>query len=266
MSKARDLANAGTALTTVSATELGYLDGVTSAVQTQINSKIGSASAINPTILDAKGDLISASADNTPAILSVGTNGQVLTAASGQTSGLQWTTLSSGGMTEITTVVPNASSIDFSSISGSYKQLLLVWHGIKTSDDTSQFDIRFNSDSTAKYPIKQFNGGSFGSDDSGTNISASNNQGTSNSVFNTGTQGTSYSTTSSGTLLIDNYASATYYKPYYLQFAKAGINIRWIWGSYISATAITSINIFRVSGTGNLQTITGGYIKLYGIS
>ena len=39
MSKARDLANAGTALTTVSATELGYLDGVTSAVQTQIDSK-----------------------------------------------------------------------------------------------------------------------------------------------------------------------------------------------------------------------------------
>ena len=39
MSKARDLANAGTALTTVSATELGYLDGVTSAIQTQINTK-----------------------------------------------------------------------------------------------------------------------------------------------------------------------------------------------------------------------------------
>jgi len=39
MSKARDLANAGTALTTVSATELGYVDGVTSAIQTQIDSK-----------------------------------------------------------------------------------------------------------------------------------------------------------------------------------------------------------------------------------
>ena len=39
MSKARDLANAGTALTAVSATELGYLDGVTSAVQTQIDTK-----------------------------------------------------------------------------------------------------------------------------------------------------------------------------------------------------------------------------------
>jgi hypothetical protein len=39
MTKARDLANASTALSAVSATELGYLDGVTSAVQTQIDSK-----------------------------------------------------------------------------------------------------------------------------------------------------------------------------------------------------------------------------------
>jgi len=39
MSKARDLANAGTALGAVSATELGYVDGVTSAIQTQIDTK-----------------------------------------------------------------------------------------------------------------------------------------------------------------------------------------------------------------------------------
>jgi hypothetical protein len=39
MSKARDLASAAPAPSTVSATELGYLDGVTSAVQTQIDTK-----------------------------------------------------------------------------------------------------------------------------------------------------------------------------------------------------------------------------------
>lgn len=39
MSKARDLANAGTALNAVTPTELGYLDGVTSNIQTQINTK-----------------------------------------------------------------------------------------------------------------------------------------------------------------------------------------------------------------------------------
>lgn len=49
MTKARDLANAGTALTTVSATELGYLDGVTSSVQTQINAKAASATAVTLT-------------------------------------------------------------------------------------------------------------------------------------------------------------------------------------------------------------------------
>jgi hypothetical protein len=53
MSKARDLANAGTALTTVSATELGYLDGVTSAVQTQMNARAtltGSETLTNKTL------------------------------------------------------------------------------------------------------------------------------------------------------------------------------------------------------------------------
>lgn len=44
MTKARDLANASTALSAVSPTELGYLDGVTSAVQTQIDAKAASAS------------------------------------------------------------------------------------------------------------------------------------------------------------------------------------------------------------------------------
>ncbi len=39
MTKARDLADGASALSAVSATELGYLDGVTSAVQTQINTK-----------------------------------------------------------------------------------------------------------------------------------------------------------------------------------------------------------------------------------
>jgi len=39
MSKARDLASASPAPSTVSATELGYLDGVTSSVQTQLNGK-----------------------------------------------------------------------------------------------------------------------------------------------------------------------------------------------------------------------------------
>lgn len=39
MTKARDLANASSAFDTVTVTELEYVDGVTSAIQTQLNAK-----------------------------------------------------------------------------------------------------------------------------------------------------------------------------------------------------------------------------------
>jgi|694.fasta_scaffold03440_24 hypothetical protein len=46
--------------------------------------------AIANSLVDAKGDLIAASANDTPARLAVGTNGQRLEAASGETTGLRW--------------------------------------------------------------------------------------------------------------------------------------------------------------------------------
>ena len=45
---------------------------------------------IQPTIFDAKADLLTATANDTPARLAVGTNGLVLEAASGETTGLKW--------------------------------------------------------------------------------------------------------------------------------------------------------------------------------
>lgn len=55
-------------------------------------------SSIDPlTILDAKGDLISATAADTPARLAVGTNGHVLTADSTTATGLKWAAAAGGG-------------------------------------------------------------------------------------------------------------------------------------------------------------------------
>jgi hypothetical protein len=59
MTKARDLANAATALSAVSATELGYLDGVTSSLQTQMNTKAATTYV----------DTAVAAADSTPTAL-----------------------------------------------------------------------------------------------------------------------------------------------------------------------------------------------------
>lgn len=61
------------------------------------------ANALSPTILDAKGDLIVASADDTAVRLPVGTDGQVLMADSATASGLVWGT-PTAGVTEDTVI------------------------------------------------------------------------------------------------------------------------------------------------------------------
>jgi hypothetical protein len=106
MSKARDIASATPAPSTVSSAELGYLDGVTSAIQTQVDAKQAVVSGVDDTEIgyldgvtsaiqtqvDAKipntlttttGDIIYASGADTPARLAVGSTDDVLTVAGG---------------------------------------------------------------------------------------------------------------------------------------------------------------------------------------
>ena len=57
---------------------------ISTATQTALDLKI------NKSLFDAKGDLLVASADDTPAKLSIGTNGYLLTANSSATNGVEW--------------------------------------------------------------------------------------------------------------------------------------------------------------------------------
>ena len=55
------------------------------------------ANFVEATVVDAKGDLLVASADNTVTKLTVGANDFVLTADSGATNGVKWAAASGGG-------------------------------------------------------------------------------------------------------------------------------------------------------------------------
>lgn len=80
---------------TTTSTEIGFVNGVTSAIQTQINTKQ------TRSVLTTKGDLYVATASDTVTRQGVGTNGQVLSADSAEATGVKW--VDPGGLTTLTT-------------------------------------------------------------------------------------------------------------------------------------------------------------------
>ena len=122
-----------------------------SSIDTTVFTNAGAA--INKTIVDAKGDLISATGADTPVRLAVGTNGQVLSADSSTASGLAWTT-APGSMTLLNTATLDNSvtNYTFTSIAGTYKKLVIVGVGLQSaSTGNDYFKIQFNSDTGNNY-------------------------------------------------------------------------------------------------------------------
>jgi hypothetical protein len=108
---------------------------------------------IQPTIFDAKADLLTATAADTPARLAVGTNGQVLTADSTAGTGLAWATL--GGSTLSTSLITSGTITSGTSLSltglSSYDQLFLVMANLTTATAGSQLDMRINGVTSSVY-------------------------------------------------------------------------------------------------------------------
>lgn len=74
---------------TTTAAEIGFVNGVTSSIQTQLDAKTVKST------LTTKGDIYAASAASTPVRVGVGTDGQVLQSDSLATPGVSWTTATS---------------------------------------------------------------------------------------------------------------------------------------------------------------------------
>jgi hypothetical protein len=113
------------------------------------------SNAIQNTIVDAKGDLIAATAADTPARLAVGTNGQVLTADSTAATGLAWSTVAASGFSLISTqTMSAAASLNVNNcFSSTYKNYLILINCTTASvNDYINFKLRVSgTDSSTSY-------------------------------------------------------------------------------------------------------------------
>ena len=83
---------AGGAADELTATEARTLLNVEAGADVTDATNVAAAGAIMETLADAKGDLLAASADNTVTRLAVGSNNDILTADSSQSTGVRWAT------------------------------------------------------------------------------------------------------------------------------------------------------------------------------
>ena len=109
------------------------------------------SAGIAKTIVDAKGDIIAATAADTVARLAVGANDTILTADSSTATGLKWAAPVTGGMTLINTggTTLTGASVTISSIPDTYVNLFVVIRANKPATDGAYLMMRFNGDSAA---------------------------------------------------------------------------------------------------------------------
>ena len=98
------------------------------------------ATMVPKTVVDAKGDIIAATAADTVDRLAVGANNTVLTADSTTATGLKWATPSSGAMTLIQNQSgASATTLTFSSIPNTFKHLKVIGNRGGSNSTTPSF-------------------------------------------------------------------------------------------------------------------------------
>ena len=223
------------------------------------------ATMVPKSLVDAKGDLIAATAADTVSRLAVGTNGQVLTADSTAATGIKWATPSGGDVVQIAQQVlaSNTAVVTFSSIPSTYRNLRLVYQCRGSAAQINgQLMLRFNGDSGGNYD-DQFVLGNGGS--------ASANENLTQSIIRVAAIPQASATANvpgSGTIVIPNYVGTTFQKDlsctsgYKYGTSTANLFSRVVYGAWRNTAAITSLTLQEGQFGGDL--ITGSVFTLYG--
>ena len=208
------------------------------------------------TTITTNGDLIYGTGSGTYTRRGIGSTSQVLTVAGGVPT---WATPSSGGLTLLATASPSAAaSFNFTSISGSYKNLVMEWRNFQASAGGTFGTMKLNNDSAGNYEFQTLRIKSQGANiavDAADGSSQTSMMGSTsaNNAFGGQFAGLAIQTAGRGWLRIYNYTNGanTFYdwhgKSYDntvpQQIATHG------WGGYAGSAAITRIDVTASGGT-----------------
>lgn len=214
--------------------------------------------AIAKSIVDAKGDLIAATAADTVARLAVGTNGQFLKANSATSSGLEWADVSAGGLTSIASGSLTGASVSLSSISSQYVHLWLVLKNVYMASNSGLIRVTLNNDTGTSYTSRSgyLAGFTVAAEDTYLTIS--------DTLSSTNTKNTI-------NFQIFNYTDSDAYRHLARfstretsvagQVAAESYGMAW----YNKTSAVNRIDLLAYLNNGNTSTFSGGTYTLYGV-
>jgi hypothetical protein len=221
--------------------------------QTLTNKTLTSPALTTPTIstIDAKGDLLAGTGDNTIARRSIGTNGQVLTADSAEATGMKWATpANSGGLTLVKsqTIGSAVSSVTvtdaFSSTYDNY--LITVAGGAGTGNNNLRLTL--GATATGYYWSGVYMGWN----------STVNGFGSSNGTYFTMGYGSTDSESAHCHIQSPNLAKRTVFSSDMIQPNTSGVQAHYN-GYLDNSTQYTAFTLTVDTGT-----VTGGTIRVYG--
>jgi hypothetical protein len=222
------------------------------AIRTLGSSVDTSVKALSPGT--TAGDLDYYTTSTAKARIGIGTTGQVLTVLGGVPA---WTTVSSGGMTLLSTTTLSGASTTISSISGSYTNLFIYAYGVNLSI-SAEFWVAPNAVTNLGFTsgIEQSTAWAY----TGARVPLSRG--------NTGSAGervTNGRTDNAFSMLLQNYASAASHKTTNINSAyyvtnQGNITPNNAGGSFASTTAVTSLVFSPSTGVFN-----AGTVLLYGV-
>jgi len=217
------------------------------AIRTLGSSVDTTTKALNPST--TLGDIeFRSSTANTNTRLGIGTSGQVLTVSGGVPA---WSTISSGGITLLSTTTLSSTATTVSSIDQTYRNLLVYVYGAQWGTADSAIGFSCNISNVVNW--KSFGTSTF-----------SSNEATQSNIY-TGTQAVNNTGNNFMLLEIDNYASTVAYKTFRMQ----GVHLTGVStktqqlkiGGIQSTTAVDSITFKTEDG----YTFSAGTMVIYGV-